>query len=172
MIALYKCSWKYIQIIYSVVEVMISIRKSTCKIQLELQGWASKRDLHEPREHSIPINYNSETFAKLRGLYQQEVLFSNLESLTQVLMKRKIHNGKCQRIRLSMTRKPLNKLFRRAVQCRDQSVVGRLHERSHPNKVSMKKKRKRRGKEPEGRGIYTLRRSRDEQARSPSTNQK
>lgn len=42
-----------------------------------------------------------------------------------------------------MTRRPLNKLFRRAVQCRDQSVVNRLHDRSHPNKVSMKKKRER-----------------------------
>lgn len=43
-----------------------------------------------------------------------------------------------------MTRKPLNKLFRRAVQCRDQSVVDRLHDRGHPNKVSMKKKKKER----------------------------
>ena len=43
-----------------------------------------------------------------------------------------------------MTRRPLNKLFRRAVQCRDQSVVNRLFDRSHPNKVSMKKKEKKR----------------------------
>lgn len=54
--------------------------------------------------------------------------------------------GRCQRIRLSMTRRPLNKLFRRAVQCRDQSVVDRSHDRGHPNKVSMKKKRKKRRK--------------------------
>ena len=41
-----------------------------------------------------------------------------------------------------MTRVPLNKLFRRAVQCRDQPVVNRLIDHSHPNKVSMKKKEK------------------------------
>ncbi|KAI9039055.1 mitochondrial 37S ribosomal uS4m domain-containing protein [Aspergillus affinis] len=34
-----------------------------------------------------------------------------------------------------MTRRPLNGLFRRAVQCRDQSVVDRLLDRSHPNKL-------------------------------------
>lgn len=51
-------------------------------------------------------------------------------------------SGRCQRIRLSMTRRPLNRLFRRDVQCRDQSVVDRHVDRSHPNKVSMKKKRK------------------------------
>ena len=64
--------------------------------------------------------------------------------MAQNLMKRKSStNGECQRIRLSMTRKePLNKLFRHAVQCRDQSVVSRLIDRSHPNKVSMKKKEK------------------------------
>lgn len=62
-------------------------------------------------------------------------------------MKRRSTDGKCQRIRLSMTRRPLNRLFRRAVQCRDQTVVGRLYDRDHPNKVSMKRKRKREGKE-------------------------
>ena len=46
-----------------------------------------------------------------------------------------------------MTRKPLNKPLRRAVQCRDQFVVNRLVDRGHPNKVSMKKKKK----EEEGR---------------------
>ncbi|KAL1962823.1 hypothetical protein VTN77DRAFT_9098 [Rasamsonia byssochlamydoides] len=34
-----------------------------------------------------------------------------------------------------MTRRPLDGLFRRAVQCRDQSVVDRLLDRSHPNKM-------------------------------------
>ena len=41
-----------------------------------------------------------------------------------------------------MTRRPLDRLFLRAVQCRDQSVVNRLLDRSHPNKVSMKKRKK------------------------------
>lgn len=50
-------------------------------------------------------------------------------------------------------RRPLNKLFRRAVQCRDQSVVSCLYDRIHPNKVSMKKKRK--GEEAAGeQGIF------------------
>ena len=65
---------------------------------------------------------------------------------------------RCQRIRLSMTRRPLNGLFRRAVQCRAQSVVNRLHERSHPNKVSMKKRKEE--KSPKGRtgerGLYRV----------------
>jgi len=74
-------------------------------------------------------------------------LFSTLEHVAQELMKREmkidvLEEERCQRIRLSMTRRPLNGLFRRAVQCRAQSVVSRLLERSHPNKVSMKKKRK------------------------------
>jgi hypothetical protein len=52
-----------------------------------------------------------------------------------------------------MTRRPLNKLFRRAVQCRDQFVVDRLVDRSHPNKVSMKKKEK--GEEDRGeQGVF------------------
>lgn len=41
-----------------------------------------------------------------------------------------------------MTRGPLNKLFHRAVQCRDQPVVTRLNDHGYPNKVSMKKKEK------------------------------
>jgi hypothetical protein len=45
-------------------------------------------------------------------------------------------------MRLPMTRKPLDELFLRAVQCRDQLVVNRLYDRSHPNKVSMKKRKK------------------------------
>ena len=53
-----------------------------------------------------------------------------------------------------MTRKPLNKPIRRAVQCRDQSVVDRLHDRSHPNKVSMKKKEKKRKEREECRYLY------------------
>ena len=54
-----------------------------------------------------------------------------------------------------MTRRPLNRLFRRAVQCRDQSVVNRLLDRSHPNKVSMKKKRRKKVKrESGGRSLY------------------
>ena len=54
-----------------------------------------------------------------------------------------------------MTRKePLNRLFRHDVQCRDQSVVSRLVDRSHPNKVSMKKKEKRRGRAGGEGGIY------------------
>jgi len=58
-------------------------------------------------------------------------------------MKRKVpQSGRCQRIRLPMTRRPLDKLFLRAVLCRDQSVVNRLLDRSHPNKVSMKKRKK------------------------------
>lgn len=66
-----------------------------------------------------------------------------------------LQEERCQRIRLSMTRRPLNGLFRRAVQCRDQSVVSRLLERSHPNKVSMKKKKKKRtGKSVGGTRVY------------------
>ncbi|KAJ5205988.1 hypothetical protein N7491_003389 [Penicillium cf. griseofulvum] len=37
-----------------------------------------------------------------------------------------------------MTRRPLNSLFLRAVQCRDQTVVNRLYDRSHPNKKKEK----------------------------------
>lgn len=52
-----------------------------------------------------------------------------------------------------MTRGPLNKLFHRAVQCRDQFVVTRLNDHGHPNKVSMKKKEK--GEEgPGGIDLY------------------
>lgn len=54
-----------------------------------------------------------------------------------------------------MTRGPLNRLFHRAVQCRDQPVVTRLDDHGHPNKVSMKKKEKRRGKAGRDGGIYT-----------------
>ena len=81
-------------------------------------------------------------FFKVYGL---RILFFTLEHIAQDLMKRisKVcsQRERCQRIRLSMTRRPLNGLFRRAVQCRAQSVVNRLHERSHPNKVSMKKRK-------------------------------
>lgn len=56
-----------------------------------------------------------------------------------------------------MTRRPLNGLFRRAVQCRDQSVVDRLLDRSHPNKVSMKKRKKKKNQRLEGQAaIYRL----------------
>lgn len=55
-----------------------------------------------------------------------------------------------QRIRLPMTRRPLDGLFRHAVQCRDQSVVDRLLDRSHPNKVSMRKRKEE--KVSKGRG--------------------
>jgi len=37
-------------------------------------------------------------------------------------------------------------VFRRAVQCRDHSVVDRLLDRGHPNKVSMRKEKKRNSK--------------------------
>jgi hypothetical protein len=53
-------------------------------------------------------------------------------------------------MRLPMTRKPLDRSFLRAVQCRAESVVDRLHDRSHPNKVSMKKRKER--KRSKGRG--------------------
>ena len=58
--------------------------------------------------------------------------------------------GKSQRIRLPEARKPLDKFFRRAVQCRDQLVVDRLHDRGHPNKVSMKKGKKGKEKRKDG----------------------
>jgi hypothetical protein len=48
----------------------------------------------------------------------------------------------------------LNGLFRRAVQCRDQSVVNRLHDRSHPNKVSMKRRKKEAESRAERRSLY------------------
>ena len=51
-----------------------------------------------------------------------------------------------------MTRRPLNGLFRRAVQCRDQFVVDRLHDRSHPDKVSMKKRKRKEENPREQRG--------------------
>lgn len=70
-------------------------------------------------------------------------------------------SGESQRIRLSMTRRPLNGLFRRAVQCRDQSVVNRLHDRSHPNKVSMKRRKEERQRAGGRGGLYTLRWSRE-----------
>ena len=90
-------------------------------------------------------NYIYSMAARLQWMVQRS-FFSKYESLTRGLMKKRKYpqSGRCQRIRLSMTRKPLNKPIRRAVQCRDQSVVDRLHDRGHPNKVSMKKKEKRR----------------------------
>ena len=59
-------------------------------------------------------------------------------------------------MRLSMTRVPLNRLFRRDVQCRDQPVVNCLFDHSHPNKVSMKKKEKKVKIRGEGTLIYPL----------------
>lgn len=52
--------------------------------------------------------------------------------------------------------RPLDKPVLRAVQCRDQSVVARLDDRGHPNKVSMRKRKKRKEGKLRGEegGIY------------------
>ena len=63
---------------------------------------------------------------------------------------------RCQRIRLSMTRKPLNGLFRRAVQCRDQSVVKPPSGAQPPKqgKYEEKKRRKKAKGAPGEKGLY------------------
>ena len=86
---------------------------------------------------------------------QQRSFFSKYESLTRSLMKKRVHRVEgakkyaCQR-----PAGPLNKPIRHDVQCRDRSVMDCLLVRSHPNKVSMEKKR-RRGRGGGSESIYT-----------------
>ena len=73
-------------------------------------------------------------------------------------MKNKSKYEGSQRIRLSKTRRPMNRKVHRAVQCRDLSVASCLLDRSRRDKVSMKKKRKKKKfqeKWEEG-GIYVM----------------
>jgi hypothetical protein len=100
--------------------------------------------MHCAKQKHVRVN-NLFTIPKAQE-YKLRLHFSLLQTLAQgqgIDEKNKYHIVEVsQRIRLPKTRKPLDKPVLRDVQCRDQLVVDRLFDRSHPNKVSMKKRKK------------------------------
>ena len=90
-------------------------------------------------EFTPPYPFTAQLHSTKKLLLQVRVTDPRLDEKTKGPQ-----SGRCQKIRLSATRELLNRPIRHDVQCRDQSVMDCLLVRSHPNKVSMERKEKRR----------------------------